>query len=227
MKITINRLLLLPVSFTFCLIVFRVFYSGSLMYLFFVWNLFLAAIPLYISSFLLQAQKKNIHYLLFIIWILFFPNALYIITDLLHLKERNNVPLWFDVLLIFSAAINGLLMAFISLYQVDLFLQTKFNIQKTKLILYACLFISSFGIYVGRFLRWNSWDIFFNPFQFSLEIIQPFINPFHHPRTWGVTITFFFFFGILYFIIKKLPGLIIKPGNELFEKKMIKNQGPY
>jgi uncharacterized membrane protein len=185
------------------------------MYLFFVWNLFLASIPLVISSILLQSKKKNIQYSLFIMWILFFPNALYIITDLVHLKERNNVPLWFDLLLIFSAAINGMLMAYISLYRVDLFLQTKFNIQKAKLILYACLFISSFGIYVGRFLRWNSWDVFFNPSQFTLEIIQPFINPIHHPRTWGVTITFFLFFGILYFIIKKLPGLIIKPGNHL------------
>ena len=204
MKITINHLLLLPVRIYILFNSIQSFLFGKFTYLFFVWNLFLAAIPLYISSFLLQAQKKNIHYLLFIIWILFFPNALYIITDLLHLKERNNVPLWFDVLLIFSAAINGLLMAFISLYQVDLFLQTKFNIQKTKLILYACLFISSFGIYVGRFLRWNSWDIFFNPFQFSLEIIQPFINPFHHPRTWGVTITFYLFLWDIIFHNKKI-----------------------
>jgi len=82
MKITLTRLLLLPVGFTISLILFRVFYSGSLMYLFFVWNLFLAAIPFVLSSFLIQPQKKKLHWLLFITWILFFPNALYIITDL-------------------------------------------------------------------------------------------------------------------------------------------------
>ncbi|WP_394349790.1 DUF1361 domain-containing protein [Ginsengibacter hankyongi] len=183
------------------------------MYLFFVWNLFLAVIPCMLSSSLIQSRKKKLHWIIFIAWILFFPNALYIITDLVHLRERNNIPLWFDVILIFSAAINGLIMAFISLYQVELFLQLKFNNKKTNLILYSCLLISFFGIYIGRFLRWNSWDIFFSPFKFLFEIIQPFINPLQHPRTWGVTIIFFLFFGIFYFIIKKLPGLIIKPGN--------------
>lgn len=210
MKITINRLLLLPVSFTITLIVFRIFYSGSLMYLFFVWNLFLAIIPFGLSSLLLQAQKKNLYWLIFLTWILFFPNALYIITDLMHLKQVNNIPLWFDVILFFSAAINGLLIAFISLYQVELFLQSRFSNNKTQLMLACCLFISSFGVYIGRFLRWNSWDIFFNPFQFIFEIIPPLINPFQHPRTWGVTIIFFLFFSSFYFIIKKLPGLIIK-----------------
>lgn len=218
MKITLTRLLVLPVGFTISLIVFRVIYSGSLMYLFFIWNLFLAAIPFVLSSYLIQLKNKKIHWMLFITWILFFPNALYIITDLVHLKERNNIPLWFDVILIFSAAANGLVMAFISLYQVELFLRLRFNNKKVNLILYSCLFISSFGVYVGRFLRWNSWEIFFNPFQFIFEILQPFINPLHHPRTWAMTIIFFLFFGIFYFIIKKLPGLIIKPGNQLLRE---------
>ncbi|MGH2646674.1 MAG: DUF1361 domain-containing protein [Ginsengibacter sp.] len=212
MKITINRLLLLPISFTIILIVFRGFYSGSLMYLFFVWNLFLAIIPFRLSSLLLQKQNINLHWFIFLSWILFFPNALYIITDFVHLKERNNVPLWFDVILIFSAAVNGLLMAFISLYQVELFLRSKFTDKKTQVLLAVCLFISSFGVYIGRFLRWNSWDIFLNPFQFTLEIIQPFMNPFQHLRTWGITVIFFLFFSSIYFMIKKLPGLIIEPG---------------
>jgi len=154
-----------------------------LMYLFFVWNLFLAAIPFVLSSYLIQLKKKKLHWILFITWILFFPKALYIITALVHLKGRNNIPLWFDVILIFCAVINGLIVAFISLYQVELFLHSKLNNQKTNLILYGCHFISSFGVYIGRFLRWNSWDIFFNPFQFIFEIIQPFINPLQHPCT--------------------------------------------
>ena len=215
MKITLGRLLLLPVGFTFLLILFRVFYSGSLMYLFFVWNLFLAVVPLLFSTLLIATKRNYLQWILFIVWILFFPNALYIITDLVHLKERDNIPLWFDIMLVFSAATNGLLIAFISLWQVELFLQQKHNQSGVTFILYGCLFISCFGVYIGRFLRWNSWDIFLNPFQFSSEIVRSLINPFQHPRTWGVTIIFFAFFGILYFIVKKLPGLIIKPGSQL------------
>jgi uncharacterized membrane protein len=145
MKITLSRLLLLPVGFTFSLILFRIFYSGSLMYSFFTWNLFLAAIPSLFSTLLIEAKNKYSQLLLFIIWILFFPNALYIITDLIHLKERNNIPSWFDVALIFSAAVNVLLMAFVSLYQVEIFLRQKFINPNAALILYSCLFISSFG----------------------------------------------------------------------------------
>lgn len=218
MKTTPFRFLILPVGFTFSLIVFRCIYSGSGMYLFFVWNLFLAAIPLSISSVLIQSDKK-FHWLLFIAWLLFFPNALYIITDLLHLKERNNIPLWFDVILIFSAAINGLIMAYLSISQVEFFLKSKFSNIITKVILSTCLIVCAFGVYVGRYLRWNSWDILLDPYKLFSEMIQPFVHPFQHPRTWGMTIILSFFFNIFYFLIKKIPGPIMSRGN-YYQKRL-------
>jgi uncharacterized membrane protein len=209
MKITtIAHLLILSVGFTFSLLAFRFFYSGSLMYLFFVWNLFLASIPLLASTFLIKAKKKYMKWVLFTGWLLFFPNALYIITDLVHLKQRYPIPLWFDIILVFSAAGNGLILAYTSLQQVELFLKTKLNQQKTNIILFGCLFLSSFGVYIGRFLRWNSWDVFLNPFGLILEIAQHVINPFQHSRTWGMTILLTGFFSIFYFTIKKLPALL-------------------
>ncbi len=199
MKHSIVRLFILPIGFTICLSLFRVFYSGSFMYLFLVWNLFLAIIPLLLSEFLIKISKKNIQLIILTTWLLFFPNALYIITDLLHLKERNNIPLWYDVILIFSAAINGLLIAFTSFRQVEIFLQSKFTWQKRQFILLACLFLSSFGIYLGRFLRWNSWDVITNPFRLFIELAEYFSSPFQHPRTWAMTIIFTMFFGVFYF----------------------------
>ncbi len=225
MKNNIIRLFLLPVGFTISLVASRVFYSGSFMYLFFAWNICLAIIPLLISIALLGNLNKRIRWIFFACWLLFFPNALYIITDLLHLKQRNNIPLWYDVVLIFSAAINGLLMAFVSLQHVETFLRSKFNRQKTGFILFACLFLSSFGIYLGRFLRWNSWDIIVNPFGLSSEVLQHFTSPAEHPRTWGVTIIFTMFFSVFYFMVKKLPGIIANQATE-YEKTLIKNQGP-
>ncbi len=208
MKTTINQLILLSVGFTLALILCRVFYSGSFTYLFFVWNLFLAAVPLYISSFLIRAKKRNLQIIFFTAWLLFFPNALYIMTDLIHLKEIKNAPLWFDVILIFSAAINGLIMAYISLQTVEVFLRSKFNARKTNLILFGCLFLGSFGVYIGRFLRWNSWDILANPFAVTYEVGEHFFNPLQHPRTSGMTIILTIFFSIFYFTLKKLPGII-------------------
>lgn len=214
MKITsIVQLLLLTVGFTISLLVFRIFYSGSLMYLFFVWNLFLAAIPLGITNLLIQTKGRHIRWLLFTAWLLFFPNALYIVTDLVHLTDRNPVPLWFDMILVFSAAINGLFMAYASLQQVELFLRAKFNEQKTTFILSGCFFLGSFGVYIGRFLRWNSWDVLLNPLGLMSELVQHIINPFQHSRTWEMTILLTVFFSIFYFTTKKLPALVIKTGD--------------
>ena len=205
----IVRLLALIGGFTILLLLFRIYYSGKLMFMFFGWNLFLAAIPLVINDLLSKAKNKKIQWLLFALWLLFFPNSLYIITDLLHLKERSPVPLWFDTILVFSAAFNGLIIAYTSLHHTELFLRSKFSYLKTNMIICACLFLSSFGVYLGRFLRWNSWDILSDPFGLMLQVTERIFNPFEHPRAWGMTIVLTIFFSIYYFTIKKLPGLII------------------
>lgn len=211
---TIIHLLLLVVGFTILLIIFRIFYSGSLMYIFLCWNLFLAAMPLTASTLLLQTKNKNVQWLFFVAWLLFFPNSLYIITDLIHLKDRPPVPFWFDIILVFSAAINGMIIAYLSLQQVEIFLKSKFNAGTTNIVIYGCLFLSSFGIYLGRYLRWNSWDILSNPFGLLDQITQRFINPFDHPRTWTMTIVFTAFFSIFYFTLKKLPNFVFKVNNQ-------------
>ena len=213
MKTNLVHLVLLSAGFTVSLILVRVFYSDSITYCFLIWNIFLGAIPLFISSRLNNAIKKDLQWILLTAWLIFFPNALYIITDLIHLKERYPVPIWFDIILISSAVFNGLFFAYISLCQIELFLRSKFDNKKTGLILFLFLFLGSFGVYIGRFLRWHSWDIVVNPSGLAFEVIQHIINPLRHPRTWSMTITLTFFFSIFYLIIKKIPGLINKPGN--------------
>src|SRR5690242_5490646 len=113
MKIlSIALLLFLSVGFTIACLLFRIFYFGSFIYTFFIWNLFLAAVPLLINVLLVKTKKNYLQWLLFMVWLLFFPNALYIITDLVHFKERYPVPLWYDNILVFSAAMNGLIIAY-------------------------------------------------------------------------------------------------------------------
>lgn len=198
------RLLIFSIGFTMLLVVFRIFYSERLMYIFFAWNLFLACVPFVISLIIVRVEKKYFQWILFAGWLLFFPNTLYIVTDLLHLKERYPVPLWFDVVLIFSAAINRLILAFISMQYIEIFLKLNFNKSKTAMILSGCLLLGSFGVYLGRFLRWNSWDILSNPSGLGYEIMQRFLNPLEHPRTWGLTIVLTLFFNIFYFAIKEI-----------------------
>ena len=215
-KFSIHLPFIISLSFTGLLLAFRIFYSESTTYVFLVWNLFLAWIPLLITSYLFElCHNPHLQRVLLIAWLLFFPNSLYIITDLIHLRERQNIPLWFDAILLFSAILNGMMMAYASINKIDIYLRSKFSLWKCNVILFICFFLSSFGIYLGRFLRLNSWDIFTAPLHLSAEIMERFIFPLHHPRTWGITIILTIFFNAFYFTAKKIPGLIIKPGNNL------------
>jgi len=153
----------------------RVFYVGNFTYWFLPWNLFLAFIPYILSLFLYQKYLTNFRkpafWLLFLIWFVFFPNAPYIITDFVHLGNWPTiVPKWFDAILLFSSASTGLLLGFFSLR----LLQHIFVANNTKLLswffVFTTLFCSSFGIYIGRFLKWNSWDVLSNPLLLFRDI---------------------------------------------------------
>ena len=197
-------------AFIGLLIAVRIFYTGSTIYLFLVWNIFLAWIPFMISSLFkkMNGKSKWKPALVFCCWLAFFPNALYIITDLIHFDLESPVPKWFDALLLFSSAVLGLMLAFISLFRVEAFLSKIVNRKLQAPLILLILFLGSFGVYLGRFLRWNSWDIISNPFQLLSSIGHRIVSPFDHVQTWGITVVFTVFFYLLYVSIKKLPGYL-------------------
>jgi uncharacterized membrane protein len=209
LKTTVSFQQILVTFFLFIglLIFVRIIYSGKINYLFLVWNIFLAWVPFVISSSFKKITdlKKWKQLIVFCCWLVFFPNALYIITDLIHLEKESIVPKWFDAILIFSSSIVGLIMAFVSLFRVHQFLQFHFNSKITERLIVSILFLASFGIYLGRFLRWNSWDIISNPFGLIISIGERFIFPLQHLKTWGITFILTTLFYLLYLIIKKLP----------------------
>jgi uncharacterized membrane protein len=205
-----QKALLAFLGFIGLLIAVRMIYTGSTLYLFLVWNIFLAWIPFMISAqfgkLITKAKWKQL--LTFCCWLAFFPNALYIVTDLIHLQIETSVPKWFDAVLLFSASLVGLMMAFISLFRVELFLDKTVHKKIRPLSVLLILFLASFGVYLGRFLRWNSWDIVSNPFQLLLSIGHRIISPFDHLQTWTVTGTLTILFYLLYISVKKMPGYI-------------------
>ncbi|MDR2021129.1 MAG: DUF1361 domain-containing protein [Treponema sp.] len=136
--------------------------------------------------------------LLVICWLLFFPNAPYILTDLLYLRLKTNMPVWYDLLLILSFAWTGLLFGFLSLWNIEKILSRFFRPLHTTIISTVFLFIGSFGIYIGRYLRWNSWDVITEPLGLMYDIGYRFINPHEHPGTWGMTIFMGLFLNMLY-----------------------------
>lgn len=210
-RFNLSVVLALSVSFSVILIAYRCHFTSTLLYTFLCWNLILALIPYLLSSLivLFPPQNKNnlMLYLLIAIWLLFFPNAPYILTDLFHLRAKPPVPFWYDLVLILSCAWNGLILAIVSLWDMHQLLNRLFNRTLGWIFALSALVLGSFGIYLGRYLRFNSWDIISNPRSLFFDILDRIINPLSHTTTYGVTILFSVFLIILYLTIHQIKHL--------------------
>jgi uncharacterized membrane protein len=211
-RLSVTIILALSCLLSVSLEAFRIYYSGFGTYIFLVWNLFLAILPYVISTFfLLYYRRINSMVLLGMIllsWLLLFPNAPYIVTDFFHLEPRVNVPYWFDLGLILSFAWNGLMLGFISLYDIQTALARRFSAVKGWAFAIFSLVLGSFGIYLGRYERFNSWDVLTNPMELFIDIANRFIHPFAHPRTMLMTILFsvVLIFGYVTLVTLFRPG---------------------
>jgi len=165
--------LFMLIAFNFGLLAIRMFATDSLFYGFLAWNLILAAVPMIVSNWLLEnpkACKNKMLYFLSAIWLLFLPNAPYIITDFLHFKHSTGMPEWFDLLLLMSFSWSGIALGFLSITGMHHIWQTRFGFKTGWIFIISCCLLSGFGIYLGRFLRYNSWDIISNPFELITDI---------------------------------------------------------
>ena len=197
----------LSLALSFALIAVRIFITGRLQFAFLLWNLFLAAIPFGLSAALALAARPPAGRLLLpigAVWLLFFPNAPYLVTDLFHLEHRVGVPYWYDLALIMSCAWNGLMLAFASLLDMHTLVRQRLGLGAGWGFVTLALGLSAFGVYLGRYLRYNSWDILSNPFTLFYDIVQRLLHPFHNWQTWGVTVVFWAFLLIAYATVRLL-----------------------
>jgi uncharacterized membrane protein len=147
----------------------RAEFSGSERYAFLIWNLFLAWIPFIISYFTytLSANRRWIYLFIPIaafLWLIFFPNAPYILTDFQHLAYASSeLPVWYDVMMLIWFAFTGLLLGLVSLFLMQEIVRHEFGGWMGWTFVTAAAGLSAAGVYMGRFLRWNSWDILRDP----------------------------------------------------------------
>ncbi|MBS3916046.1 MAG: DUF1361 domain-containing protein [Bacteroidetes bacterium] len=198
-----NRTIIMLFIFGSTLILMRFIFTGVSAYFFLWYNLFLGSISLIISHYILKHDSwVNNHFKfisLSVLWLLFLPNAPYITTDLLHVSDSQHRFVWFDILMIFSFAVCGMYFGLVSVKQMaDIILQ-KTNPFLQHLFISLSLFASAFGVYLGRYHRYNSWDLIHHPNVLIQDITERFMNPFDHPRTWGMTLLMGVFLHIFYF----------------------------
>jgi uncharacterized membrane protein len=114
----------------------------------------------------------------------------------------SKAPLWYDLILILSFAWAGLLFGFVSLMDIEKVLESYVGKGKTTFISIGFLFLSGFGIYIGRYLRWNSWDIILSPFALSSDILSKISHPIYYSRAWGLTLFIGLLLNLIYFSFK-------------------------
>lgn len=184
----------------------RIARSGTLGYGFLVWNLFLAVIPAAAAALFVRAGSRVARVFWLLVWAAFLPNAPYIVTDLIHLRARPPIPLWFDVVLLASMAATGLLLGYSSVADVHRVVARKFGDVAGWSVAFLSLFLSGLGIYFGRFLRWNSWDLFVAPTPVAQYVASGLAHPLQHPRAIAVTAIYGMALCIGYVALQLLSG---------------------
>ena len=173
----------------------RILYTQSLTYTFLIWNVFLAFVPYLLGRLYIITKVKDgiiLKTTIGVLWLLFLPNAPYIITDIFHLTNVDSAPLWFDTIFLMTSAILGLLIFYQCIKDFEQYITTNRSFVRRQLILFTIMILCGFGIYLGRFLRLNSWEVFTNPANIFTIIFDTLLHPLEHTKCWGVTLIYGF-----------------------------------
>ena len=206
-EIKIPKSIISLVSLALVLNIVRIYLFDTTSFVYMFWNIFLAFIPFIISSILLIHTNKNNFFrpffiIGFILWFIFLPNAPYVVTDLIHLGRIRAVPVMFDAFLLFSSAAVSLLVGMYSLFDMEKIFLLKFSKKTTNIFIFFIILFSSFGIYLGRFLRFNSWDLFTSHSFLLSSIWNIFADPVANVNAYAYTFLFFIFIYISYISFK-------------------------
>lgn len=200
---TFSRHYILFVLAAFCIsiLLVRAKITHSIFFFFLIWNLFLAYTPLALTTVMRHnsklINKKAYFYPVFLFWLLLLPNAPYIITDFMHLKRETGVPVWFDVLLLVSFSASGILFGLASMKDMFGMITAKFSLKTAWIAMGIICLLCGFGMYVGRFLRYNSWDILQKPYTMTVDILCSLTDAETCKPAWGITLGF----GTLMFLL--------------------------
>lgn len=198
------------ISFT-CLFLFvcRAVVTGTPRYWFIPENLFLAWVSL-LAAWLLLGSLKRYRWLswqnvgLSIIWLVFLPNSWYVLTDYIHVYPTGEVSEIFDIGLISLLVLSGFTLGFTSLFLIHKEFIRRLGERTSHILIGVILFLSSFAIYLGRQLRWNTWDVITDPGGIVLNVSDRILNPMQYPGALNTTLLFFFILCVIYNAIWRL-----------------------
>jgi uncharacterized membrane protein len=192
----------------FCVALVLVRYAksgGSTEYMGLIWNLFLAWIPFVLAVVAYDRWRRRragvTVLVLGALWLLFFPNAPYIVTDFVHLQQQGEVPYWYDAVTVSAFAWMGLLLGFGSLFLMQTVVRQWRGVVSGWVFAVVAIALGSVGIYLGRFLRLNSWDAVEHPSLLPRIAHAVARDPFTYGEAIGVTVLFTLALGLAYFLL--------------------------
>jgi len=211
----ITYAMILSVATTIVLLIVEIIKAHSDYYIFLLTNLILAFLPLIVAYFLAKRLKKTpwlsfVNILLTLLWLGFLPNSFYMVTDLIHAQDSVSIDLLYNIVMIMFCIFNSLVAGYMSLYIIHWELLKRFYYKHAHTIIGLVILICSFAIYLGRFLRWNSWDVIVSPAGILFDVSDTITNPSTHPELLTTTVTFFLLLGIIYIVAWQLLGLVRK-----------------
>ena len=207
----------------------RVAYSHSNDYRTLIFNLRLAWIPFIFATlaYVVSWSRKLLYLVVPVcafIWLIFFPNAPYILTDFQHLSSTaNNAPVWFDVLMLLWCAWTGLLLGLVSLHFMQEVVSRAFGAATGWYFAILVTVLSSLGIVLGQFYRWNSWDIFGDPTLIAHDMWSWLKHPFANMRVYSFALLFSLLFLFVYLAMHAF-GKIMQE-NQLQDKQDADERG--
>jgi uncharacterized membrane protein len=196
---TVASLLALSV-FAVAAVVVRIEYSGTQDGVFLSWNLFLAWIPFVLALLVYDGSRRGAPRATLLVggllWLLFLPNAPYLLTDYKWLEHWHGAPVWFDVVVLSAFAWTGLALGFASLYLMHRVAARMLGVLTAWALIPVVLTLCSLGIYLGRFERWNSWDVISNPRGILVQLPEAVVAP----KPIAVTVLFTGFLTLSYLV---------------------------
>jgi uncharacterized membrane protein len=203
------------VLFCVTLVVIRIIFTGHYSFLFLIWNLFLAWLPYYFIRKYNANREPWERYLLVGLALLFLPNSPYIVTDLFHLTKKLVAPMWFDLILILSFSLLGLVFFILTAEKIFSILKPCFKSGLAfKCIKFSVILSNGYGIYLGRYLRFNSWDVLHKPNELAHEMFWSFFDPARYVETFSITLSFSVFLYLIFELYESLKQRIGESAHE-------------
>lgn len=191
----------------------RIIATGGTQYWFMFWNLFLGWLPVLFAWLLVRSLQrpvwpKQLIVLLAVAWLGFLPNSFYMMSDLIHLQSTGDVGVLFDAVFFLSFIWNGALAGILSMIMVHRQLLRMRHARYAPYIMAIVIVLTSFAIYLGRSLRWNTWDVLVNPAGILFDVTERVVNPLAHPQSYSTTLTFTALIGSMYAVMWAFAKLV-------------------